>query len=80
MSRIERNYCLISTSYLTKLLPSPVTVTDEGHRSDRKVLLFKNFLTSFNAIILFYIMPDYSHGSFTSYLPVLFDIFILLHI
>ena len=47
------------------ILPSLVIfayVTDEGHRSDRNVLLFKNFLISVNAAISFYIMPDYNHG------------------
>ena len=39
-------------------------VTDEGHRSDRNVLLFNNLLISVNNAISFYIMPYYSHSIF----------------
>ena len=50
------------------ILPSLVIfayVTDEGHRSERNVLLFFfKLLISFNAAISFYIMPDYNHGIF----------------
>ena len=56
----------IFVTYLP-ILPSFVIfayVTDEGHRSDRNVLLYKNFLISVNATISFYIMPDYNHSIF----------------
>ena len=49
------------------ILPSLIIfpyLTDEGHRSDRNVLLLKDVLISVNAVISFYIMPDYNHGTF----------------
>ena len=58
------------------ILPSVVIfayITDEGHQSDRNVLLFKNFLVSVNATISFYIMPDYNHGIFNCMRLTVFD-------